>query len=122
MIVMKNQSQSYNRGDVVLVLYPNSDLVSAKIRPALVIQNDNINSGLSQYIVSMITSNVSRAGHSSRVLVELSTSNGKQSGLLSDSVIMTDNIATVRETEIYKKIGTLEMNEVDNALRFTLNL
>ncbi len=122
MIIMKNRNRSYNRGDVVLVLYPHSNLVSAKTRPALVIQNDNIHTGLTQYIVYMITSNVSRAGHSSRVFVALSSSNGKRSGLLSDSVVMTDNIATVKETEIYKKIGTLQMKEIDNALRFTLNL
>jgi len=30
------------RGDVVLVLYPNTDLRTAKKRPALVIQSDNM--------------------------------------------------------------------------------
>ncbi|MFB2894590.1 type II toxin-antitoxin system PemK/MazF family toxin [Aerosakkonemataceae cyanobacterium BLCC-F50] len=33
---------SYNRGDVVLVLFPNSDLRTAKRRPALVVQADNL--------------------------------------------------------------------------------
>jgi len=48
---------------------------------------------------------------------------GAATGLLSDSVIMTDNIATVRETEIDRVIGRWgEMAPVDNALRHTLGL
>jgi len=45
------------RGDVVLVLFPNSDLRTAKRRPALVLQRDNLASGLNQTIVAMISSN-----------------------------------------------------------------
>ena len=47
---------------------------------------------------------------------------GRQSGLLTDSVVMTDNLATIAETEIDRKIGTLPMTEVDAALRRTLSL
>jgi len=36
----------YKRGDVVLVLYPNTDLRTAKKRPALVIQSDEVDTGL----------------------------------------------------------------------------
>ena len=49
-----------SRGEVVLVLYPNSNLIAAKRRPALVVQAANLNTGLSQTIVAMITSNMSR--------------------------------------------------------------
>jgi mRNA interferase MazF len=34
------------RGNVVLVLYPNSDLKTAKRRPALVVQRDELKTGL----------------------------------------------------------------------------
>jgi mRNA interferase MazF len=34
------------RGDVVRVYFPNSDLVSSKRRPALVVQADNLATGL----------------------------------------------------------------------------
>lgn len=44
------------RGDVVLVLFPNSDLCTAKRRPALVVQADNLATGLAQTILAMITS------------------------------------------------------------------
>jgi mRNA interferase MazF len=110
------------RGDVVLVLFPNSDLVTAKTRPALVVQADDLHTGLSQVIVAMITSRTSRAGHPSRVAITLDTPEGRRSGLLTDSVVMTDNLATVIETAVYRVIGSLPMEGVDRALRHTLGL
>jgi mRNA interferase MazF len=110
------------RGDVVLVLFPHSDLRTAKTRPALVVQADNLQTGLSQVIVAMITGKLFRANHPSRVLVLLSTPEGQRSGLLTDSVVMTDNLATIAEVAIERVIGTLPMRDVDGALRHTLGL
>jgi mRNA interferase MazF len=66
------------RGDVVLVLYPDSNLRTAKRRPALVIQANNLRTGLPQTIVAMITSNMARANHASRVNVLLDSPQGRQ--------------------------------------------
>ncbi|WP_228056261.1 type II toxin-antitoxin system PemK/MazF family toxin [Microcoleus sp. LEGE 07076] len=57
---------SCNRGDVVLVLFPNADLRTAKPRPVLIVQANNLGTGLGQTITAMITSNLARAGHPSR--------------------------------------------------------
>jgi mRNA interferase MazF len=54
------------RGDVVLVLFPHSDLRTAKPRPALIVQADDLETELSQVIVAMITSKTFRAKHPSR--------------------------------------------------------
>ena len=113
---------AYKRGHVVLVLFPHSDLRTAKTRPALVVQADNLQTGLPQVIVAMITSRLFRAHHPSRVTVLLSAPEGRQSGLLTDSVVMTDNLATIAESEIDRVIGSLLMTEVDIALRHTLGL
>jgi mRNA interferase MazF len=43
------------RGDVVLVLFPNSDLRTAKRRPALVLPRDDLDNGLSQSIVAIFS-------------------------------------------------------------------
>jgi mRNA interferase MazF len=113
----------YSRGDVVLVLYPDSNLRTAKRRPALVVQADHLQTGLAQTIVAMISSNMSRAGHGSRITVLQASPEGQQMGLHADSVIMTDNLATVLESEIDRAIGTNpNMQEVDVALRLTLAL
>ncbi len=113
---------AYKRGDVVLVLFPNSNLRTAKTRPALIVQADNLQTGLPQVIVAMITSKLFRANHPSRVTILLTTPEGQQSGLLSDSVVMTDNLATITERAIDRVIGKLPMSAIDAALRHTLGL
>jgi mRNA interferase MazF len=111
-----------NRGDVALVLFPNSNLSSAKTRPALIVQADSLATGLPQIIVAMITSQMLRAGHPSRVTVLLNSPEGQQSGLLTDSVVMTDNLATIFIPAVYRVIGSLPMAEIDEALKHTLGL
>ncbi len=119
---MTPPNPAYERGEVVLVLFPHSDLSTAKTRPALVVRADNLQTGLPQVIVAMITSKMLRANHPSRVTIKLSTQFGRRSGLLSDSVVMTDNLATIHEAEIDRKIGRLSMKRIDKALRHTLAL
>ncbi len=111
------------RGSVVLLPFPNSDLQTAKLRPALIIQADNLNTELKQIILAMISSNLSRANHKSRILIEAKTEQGKETGLLFDSVVMTDNLATILLARVTRVIGELtEMSQVENALRRTLKL
>jgi mRNA interferase MazF len=113
---------TYKRGDVILVHYPDSNLLTSKRRPALIVQANNLQTGLSQFIVAMITSNLSRANHPSRVKILRSSSEGKLSGLLVDSVVMTDNLATIAESEIARVIGHLHETKIDIALKHTLGL
>jgi mRNA interferase MazF len=113
---------AYKRGDVVLVLFPHANLRTAKLRPALVVQADNLQTGLPQVIVAMITSRLFRANHPSRVTVLRSTPEGQQSGLLTDSVVMTDNLATIAEAAVDRVVGKLPMADIDIALRYTLGL
>ena len=111
------------RGDVVLVLFPNSDLVTFKKRPALVVQADKLATELPQVVIAMITSNLARRGHASRVFIPLTSPQAKSSGLLTDSVIMTDNLATALEKGVVQKLGQLaDLKAVDAALRTTLGL
>ncbi|MGH8058332.1 MAG: type II toxin-antitoxin system PemK/MazF family toxin, partial [Candidatus Entotheonellia bacterium] len=63
-----------------------------------------------------------RANHASRVTVLHASPAGQQSGLLTDSVVMTDNLATIAESAVDRVIGTLPMVAVDAGLRHTLNL
>lgn len=70
----------------------------------------------------MITSNRRRADHPSRVEILLVSLEGKQSGLLDDSVVMTDNLATVLEKRILQVIGSLPMTDIHRALKHTRGL
>ncbi len=122
MTTMTQPKQTFKRGDVVLVLFPNSNLTTVKTRPALIVQADNLQTGLLQVIVAMITSQKFRAGHPNRVTILLSSPEGQQSGLLTDSVVMTDNLATITLSAIYQVIGSLPTVNIDEALRDTLGL
>lgn len=111
------------RGDIVLVLFPDSNLRTAKRRPVLVLRTDDLNTGLNQTIVAMVTSNLARATHPSRISATLSTAEGRASGLLLDSVIMTDNLATISYSAVDRKIGIwTKMSAVEAALRHTLGI
>jgi mRNA interferase MazF len=71
----------------------------------------------------MISSNINRANHLSRVTVLLRSPEGIASGLRLDSVIMTDNIITASEITIYSVLGTInDMQSVDEALRHSFGL
>jgi mRNA interferase MazF len=80
------------RGEIVVALFPDSNMRSAKPRPVLVVQADNLTTGISQLIVAMITSKLSRAGHPSRVTVSVATTHRQMTGLRQDSIIMMYNL------------------------------
>lgn len=63
MTTMTMPKPSYKRGDVILVLFPISNLRTAKPRPALIVQADNLQTALPQVVVAMITSRMFRANH-----------------------------------------------------------
>jgi mRNA interferase MazF len=110
------------RGDVVLVLFPHSDLRTAKTRPALVVQANDLDTGMEQVIVAMISGRMFRAGHPSRVVIDIGSPIGRASGLLGDSVVMADNMATVSLLAIDRVIGSVPMAAIDDALRHTFSL
>jgi mRNA interferase MazF len=111
------------RGDIVLAWYPHSDQQTLKRRPALVVQADGLGTGLPQVVLALVTSNLARLGHPSRVFVPLTWPTGAPSGVVADSVVMTDNLATVLDRAIDRVIGRfLDMAPVDAALRHTLQL
>jgi mRNA interferase MazF len=97
-------------------------MVSYKRRPALIVQDETVTTGLSQRVVIQITSNLDRTGDT-RVLVRKDSPDGKAMGILSDSVIVADHLATVLPREIDKVIGRCTcMPEVEIALRRLLGL
>lgn len=110
------------RGDVVMLLFPHSDLLTAKRRPALVVQSDSVITGIEQKVVAMMTSNLQRTG-STRVPVRTNSDAGMAMGIQVDSVIVCDNLATVLNAQIDKVLGACPlMLEVDAALKSTLAL
>ena len=113
----------YKQGDIVSVWFPNSNLLTVKKRPGIVLQKGNLNTGLDQLIIGMVTTNLVRKGHGSRIFVDLTTPLGQATGLVSNSVIMTDNMATILTSEVHRKLGTYsDLDALKNAIKFTFGL
>lgn len=116
---------SIQRGDVVLINAPFVTRPGSKIRPMLVIQNDTNNRRMRNTILATITTNTARAGEPTQVMIDVSTPEGQQSGLINNSVVSTENLLTVKQTQITRTIGSLPtglMDQVDVALKSSLDL
>jgi mRNA interferase MazF len=114
------------RGDVVLLDYPFAAGAGSKVRPALVVQNDRDNGRLVNTIVVMITSRTHRAGHEpTQLLIDISTPDGRQSGLMMNSAVNCANLFTVGQSKVLRTLGRLPpvlMSQVDGCLKAALGV
>jgi len=113
------------RGDIVLVDYPYSSGGGAKVRPALVVQNDRDNQRLVNTIIVQVTSLTRRAAEPTQVLIEFVTGEGQMSGLRQDSVVNCANILSLHKSMILRRLGRLPdslLQRVDGSLRAALGL
>jgi len=116
-------TMAYERGDVVLVYFPNSDQKTVKKRPALVVQDTNVALDLNQLVAALITTSSAVPDGPTRIPVEQRTRHGLRMRIQNDSKIVVDNLATIPLKAVAKKIGTCGlMNEVNAALKLTLGL
>ena len=113
-----------DRGDVVLVSFPFASAKGSKVRPALVVQSNHNNTRLANTILVQITTNIGRADKEpTQVLIDPDASTGKTSGLLSKSAVTCENIATVDNSKVLRKIGTLSaeaIKQVNDGLKASL--
>jgi len=99
------------RGDVVIVDYPYSDATGTKVRPALVVQSDEKNRVLDDTIIELITSRVHRSSDT-HMPIDISTPEGKQSGLRLRSAVQCENLYTIDQKFVLKTIGTLSQGAI----------
>jgi mRNA interferase MazF len=108
-----------SRGDVVVVDFAVARMPK-KVRPVLVIQADAYNRKMTNTIVAMITTNLSRASEPTHLLIDLATPEGQQSGLLHTSVVNCNTLTTIRQDDVLRTLGSLPqaaMQQVDRCLK-----
>jgi mRNA interferase MazF len=113
------------RGDVVLVDFPFSSGSAGKIRPTLVVQNDSDNYRLGDTIVVLISGNIQRVDEPTQLLVDPALPTGASSGLHGSSAIICNQLYTVRQDLLLRKIGELTedvMTQIDECLKAALQL
>ena len=116
--------RTIRRGEIYLINFPFAeDATQTKLRPVLVVQADELETGLPSVIVVPLTSQINRIGPPSRVLIRLKTPDAQGTGLKTDTVVMADHIREVSEYVFSKRIGRMPtMIQVDAALRAALGL
>ena len=99
---------NYVKGDIVLVLFPFSDLSSAKKRPALVITQLNRDDA----IVCQITTNNVADGYS----IEIQNTDLEVGQLLKQSYIRPNRLFTVDTNIIEKTVGKLKASKMSTVI------
>src|ERR1700733_14328506 len=95
-----------SRGQIVVVDFAVAGLPK-KVRPVLVIQADSYNHKMTNTLVAMITTNLARAAEPSHLLIDITTAEGKLSGLFHSSVVNCNTLTTVQQDEVLRVLGTL---------------
>lgn len=111
-----------SRGQIVVVDFAVAGLPK-KVRPVVIVQADSYNHKMANTVVAMITSNLSRAAEPSHLLIDVTTPDGKQSGLLHTSVVNCNTLTTVRQSDVLRTLGSLPasvMQRIDQCLKAAL--
>ncbi len=113
------------RGDVVIVDFPFTDQRAAKVRPALVVQNDADNNRRRKTVIALITGNLRMDGDPSHLLIDPTTPDGASSRLHGPSLVSCNSLFTIEQSGIIRVIGALSapmMAKVDACLTAALGL
>jgi len=112
------------RGEVLLADYSHA-LTGSSLRPVLVVQSDFYNQRLTNTVVAQITRTLTRASDPAHLSVDISAPEGRETGLLHNSVVSCCNLNTVNEQRIKRVIGRFSqgmMHRIDACLRSALDL
>ena len=111
-----------NKGDIVLVQFPFTDLSQTKLRPAVVLY---INSSLDEITLCFISSQGLTNLTSEETLLNDSDSEFAATGLKKSSKIRATRITTLEKRFVQRKLGYLEnkyISAINSILHRTLQL
>jgi mRNA interferase MazF len=107
----------FRRGDLVIAVFGRD---YGKPRPAVVIQSDLFNQSHASAVLCPVSSDLTGL-----TVFRVKLLASKTSGLMKDSEVMVDKMATVDRERVRQRIGRLtplQMGLVDTALRIWLDL
>ena len=105
-----------NKGDIVLVKFPFTDISSKKLRPALIITEE---SKFKDFILAFITTQFDQM-EKYDMLLTADSKDFQKTGLKRESLLKLNKLTTLNKRMIVGKIGILTkelMNQVDNNLK-----
>ncbi len=102
----------YNQRDIVLANFPFSNQIQSKVRPVLIISNDNYNEKTEDYLVCGISSS-SKDNDYTVDIVDVELINGE---LKVESKVKCDHLLLLEKDMIRTKIATIS-NKLSNSVR-----
>jgi mRNA interferase MazF len=111
-----------SRGEIVVVDFAVAGMPK-KVRPVLIVQADSYNRKMTNTVVALIATNLARASEPSHLLIDITTPEGKPSGLLHTSVVNCNTLTTVRQDDVLRVLGSLPasvMLRIDQCLKAAL--
>jgi mRNA interferase MazF len=109
------------RGNIVLVQFPFTDLTGTKLRPALIVGYVTGDDLVLAFITSRSTFGVGPAD----CALPTSDAEFRRTGLKVESVVRLDKLATLHRNLVRRRLGTIgpaTQRRVDDALRHVLGL
>lgn len=99
-----------NKGDIVLVRFPFSDLSKTKLRPALVL---TVNKNIDETTLCFISSQNTQSLTSNEFAISTLDNEFSQTGLKTDSKVRVTRIITLERKLILRKIGELGKKQTE---------
>jgi mRNA interferase MazF len=112
------------RGDVVLVRFPHPSGLRGKKRPAVVVQSDSYATTVNTLVVAEVTKNPAMASDPACLQIDVTTPEGKATGLVRDSVVSCLLLVTVYADSV-QVLGSLSptmISKLDGCLKAALQL
>src|SRR5690625_469787 len=107
---------TYERGSVILVPFPFSDLKGLKQRPALVISSVKNQLETNKIICMMITS------VNPVFSTDYHVSAWQESGLIKPSVVKVNRLFTINSTHVKRTLGKLTASDIENVYSILLKI
>jgi len=104
---------SYQRGEIVLVPFPFTDLSRQKARPAIVLSPSRLNQRSPDVILAAISSKVPTVPNEFEWVLHRNDSEFAITGLRVSSVVKANKLITIKQSLIYRVLGKVS----DQALR-----
>jgi mRNA interferase MazF len=114
-----------NRGDVILVRFPHHSGLRGKKRPAVVVQSDTYVGAVNTIIVAEVTKNLTMASDPACLFIDMSTPEGRATGLVRDSVVSCLVLVTVYADTVAQVLGVLSptmKQKIDECLKAALGM
>ena len=114
-----------NRGDVILVRFPHPSGQRGKKRPAVVVQSDAYASTISTIVVAEVTKNLTMKDDPACLFIDVTSPEGKATGLLVDSVVsglVLDTVYTDTVAQVLGRLSPTLLQKLDDCLKVGLGL